>query len=112
MPRTDPHASRILDMLRKRGGKLLSMLTLDQLRELSNKSKVHTVAERGILIKQGDRSDCMYIVLKGGMRVVRCYYLPLNVPQSTSPCLLVAVRKNAFFATAQGTCCLNTDDTS
>lgn len=71
VPRTDHHVSRVLDVLKKRGGRLLPLLTFDQLRKLANKSKVHTVAEHGILIKQGDHSDCMYIVLKGGMSVVR-----------------------------------------
>ena len=67
----DAHVSRVLSLLKKRGGKLLSLLDFDQLRELSSKSKIHTVAEGGILLRQGDSSDCMYIVLQGGLRVVR-----------------------------------------
>ena len=70
--RLDTHVSRVLSLLKKRGGKLLSLFDFDQLRELSSKSKIHTVAEGGILLRQGDSSDCMYIVLQGGLRVVRC----------------------------------------
>jgi CRP-like cAMP-binding protein len=52
-------------------GSLLSLLNPEELNEIADKCKTFTIAEGGLLVKQDDAADCMYIILNGGFRILK-----------------------------------------
>jgi CRP-like cAMP-binding protein len=67
----DVHVQRIADVLASKRDTLFGMLGTRDLQGVAKQCKLLKVSEGGLLFRQGDASDCMYVVIQGGFRVAK-----------------------------------------
>jgi CRP-like cAMP-binding protein len=67
----DVHVQRIADVLASKRDTFFGMLRTRDLQGIAKQCKLLKVSEGGLLFRQGDESDCMYVVIQGGFRVAK-----------------------------------------
>ncbi len=68
---SDSHASRAAKVLALQRSPILSFMSSDQLKEMSGLCKCCKVCEGGVLIRQDEIADSIYVVISGGFRLLK-----------------------------------------